>query len=185
VGASGVGLTVPSCQLLLVRQLRTAVLHAGRNSITTLREWLNRYFTGPWIGRGGPTEWPPCDLFLWVWTKHEICRSKPRTPDDLNNKFEMVYCCLPWLVNERCWACVFQVAEVCAECCGLCCNLTLNCSAWALKWCKICSNTASRLGGTAIKSYEFTWRGTMRGVRNIPYRVVLQFIWPALHSTCS
>ena len=57
------------------------------------REWLDSHFTGRWIGRRGPTVWPPrnphlntCDLFLWGCAKNGVPRSKPRLQNELKQQ---------------------------------------------------------------------------------------------------
>jgi len=46
--------------------------------------WLYSHFCGWWIGREGPTEWPPCSRGL---TASGLChvnqRSKPRMSDEM------------------------------------------------------------------------------------------------------
>jgi transposase len=57
-----------------------------------VRAWLDNKMPGRWIGRRGPTEWPPRspdltipDFFLWGYLKSRVYDSRPRTIEDLKN----------------------------------------------------------------------------------------------------
>ena len=55
-----------------------------------VREWLDSNFSGRWIGRRGPIDWPSrspdlslMDFFLWGILKDMVYKEKPRTIPDL------------------------------------------------------------------------------------------------------
>ncbi|KFM68381.1 hypothetical protein X975_26436, partial [Stegodyphus mimosarum] len=57
---------------------------------TIVRSSLDDYFTGRWIGRGGPIPWPPrspditpLDFFLWGFVKDSVYRRRVSNMDDL------------------------------------------------------------------------------------------------------
>lgn len=57
-----------------------------------VRNWLNTKLPGRWIGRRGPTEWPPrspdltpCDFYLWGRLKNIVYRERPATLDQLRD----------------------------------------------------------------------------------------------------
>ena len=50
-----------------------------------IRARLDQHFSGRWLGRRGPHEWPPrspyltpIDFYLWGYTKEEVYKTKPR-----------------------------------------------------------------------------------------------------------
>ena len=63
-------------------------------------------------------------------------------------KLNYFCCCASWLLKEKCWVCIFQVAEMRAKCRGLCWSRALHGGVWASKWCKNYSNIAFHLGDT-------------------------------------
>ena len=55
-----------------------------------VRQWLDQVFEGRWIGRRGPTEWPPrspdmtpLDFYLWGHIKQLVYQRRPQNTDDL------------------------------------------------------------------------------------------------------
>ena len=55
--------------------------------------FLDETFTGRWVGRGGPTAWPPrspdltpLDIFAWVFIKDVVYRRKVRDLADLRQR---------------------------------------------------------------------------------------------------
>lgn len=63
----------------------------------TVRNWLNNNFPLKWIGRRGPTLWPPrspdltlCDFFLWGWAKDEVYKTNPKTLTVLEERIHTV-----------------------------------------------------------------------------------------------
>ena len=68
----------------------------------TVRAWLDQHFSGRWLGRRGPHEWPPrspdltpCDFYLWGYTKEEVYKTKPRTLEDLEIRIQQVLNAIP------------------------------------------------------------------------------------------
>ncbi|CAF4646489.1 unnamed protein product [Rotaria sp. Silwood1] len=68
----------------------------------TVRNWLDNHFPSKWIGRRGPTSWPPrssdltpCDFFLWDWAKEEIYKTNPRTFMELEERIRTVLSNVP------------------------------------------------------------------------------------------
>ena len=60
-----------------------------------VRNWLDDNFEERWIGRRGPTEWPPrspdltpCDFFLWGYLKSVVYKEKPTDLAHLRQKIE-------------------------------------------------------------------------------------------------
>jgi len=56
------------------------------HSALTVRTWLDQQFSGCWMGRRGPHEWPLrspnltlCDFYLWGNTNKEVWKTKPCT----------------------------------------------------------------------------------------------------------
>jgi hypothetical protein len=67
-----------------------------------VRAWLDNRFLGRWIGRQGPTKWPPrspdltsCDLFLWGWATDKVGLSKPKTQDELEQQILDTFAAVP------------------------------------------------------------------------------------------
>lgn len=67
-------------------QLDGAAPHYSR----IIREYLNVIFPGRWIGRAGPTAWPPRspdltspDFFLWGYLKNIVYAERPTTIQDM------------------------------------------------------------------------------------------------------
>ncbi|CAF1626249.1 unnamed protein product [Rotaria magnacalcarata] len=67
-------------------------MHDGAPSHYTciVRNCLDNNFSSKWIGRRGPTSWPPrspdltpCDFFLWGWAKEEVYKTNPKTLTEL------------------------------------------------------------------------------------------------------
>ena len=63
-----------------------------------VRAWLDEKFPNRWIGRRGPTEWPPrspdltpCDFFLWGYLKERVYRERPANIQDLRDR--ITQCC--------------------------------------------------------------------------------------------
>jgi hypothetical protein len=55
--------------------------------------FLDENFPGRWVGRGGPTAWPPrspdlttLDYFAWVFVKYVVCSRKVLNLDDLRQR---------------------------------------------------------------------------------------------------
>ena len=78
----------------LIFQHDGAPAHYERN----VRNWLDHKFKNLWIGRRGPTEWPPrspdltpCDFFLWGYLKDLVYRQRPSTIAQLRATIER--CC--------------------------------------------------------------------------------------------
>ena len=78
----------------LIFQHDGAPAHYERN----VRNWLDHKFKNRWIGRRGPTEWPPrspdltpCDFFLWGYLKDLVYRQRPSTIAQLRATIER--CC--------------------------------------------------------------------------------------------
>ena len=68
----------------------------------TVRSWLDQHFSGRWLGRRGPHEWPPrspdltpCDFYLWGYTKEEVYKTKPRTLEDFEIRIQQVLNAIP------------------------------------------------------------------------------------------
>jgi hypothetical protein len=70
-------------------------MHDGAPAHFTLnvRHFLNVSYGPQWIGRGGPTAWPPrspdlnsCDFYLWGYMKSMVYRTAVNTQDDLLNR---------------------------------------------------------------------------------------------------
>ena len=68
----------------------------------TVRAWLDQHFSGRWLGRRGPHEWPPrspvltqCDFYLRGYTKEEVYKTKPRTLEDLEIRIQQVLNAIP------------------------------------------------------------------------------------------
>jgi hypothetical protein len=66
--------------------------------VAPVRQFLNNTFPDRWIGRRGPTEWPPrspdltpLDFFLWGWLKSKVYKIQPTTLHDLRE--EIIRCC--------------------------------------------------------------------------------------------
>ena len=59
------------------------------HSALDVREYLNNVFPNPWIGRGGPVQWPPrspdlaMDFFIWEEMKCLVYETPIDTPEDL------------------------------------------------------------------------------------------------------
>lgn len=58
-----------------------------------VREFLDNCFPGRWIGRRGPTEWPPrspdltpLDFFLWGYLKSKVYVVRPQNLEELKNR---------------------------------------------------------------------------------------------------
>ena len=63
---------------------------------------VSEHFSGRWLGRRGPHEWPPrspdltpCDFYLWGYTKEEVYKTKPRTLEDLEIRVQQVLNAIP------------------------------------------------------------------------------------------
>jgi hypothetical protein len=70
-------------------------MHDGAPAHFTLnvRHFLNVSYGPQWIGRGGPTAWPPrspdlnsCNFYLWGYMKSMVYRTAVNTQDDLLNR---------------------------------------------------------------------------------------------------
>jgi hypothetical protein len=76
-----------------------------------VRRALNATFPGRWVGRDGPTDWPPrspditpLDLFLWGYVKDRIYATKVRDIRDLRARIvEAVGTVTPDML-QRTWA---------------------------------------------------------------------------------
>lgn len=84
----------------IVYQHDGAPAHYSRN----VREILNRRFPNKWIGRGGPTSWPPrspdlnpIDFWLWGYLKNEVYKVLPNNEDDV---IVRIYGALTQITNE-------------------------------------------------------------------------------------
>ena len=60
------------------------------------RNWLDRNFPGNWIGRGGPTGWPPrspdltvMDFFVWGFLKNFVYEVRIDTIEQLRNRIAL------------------------------------------------------------------------------------------------
>jgi len=65
-----------------VEQLRktcTSRKNKQQNILSVLFMPPENQFPAGWIGRGEPTEWHLCDLFLWRWAKEQVCPIKTRS----------------------------------------------------------------------------------------------------------
>jgi hypothetical protein len=65
-------------------------LHQFHRDVTT---FLDETFPGRWVGRGGPTAWPPrspdltpLDFFVWGFIKDVVCSRKVRDVADLRQR---------------------------------------------------------------------------------------------------
>lgn len=63
---------------------------APPHSSRVVRNFLNEYYAGRWIGRSGPVEWPPRspdltspDLFLWGFIKNIVFEREPTSREDM------------------------------------------------------------------------------------------------------
>jgi hypothetical protein len=88
---------LPSLLEEIVLEIRRAMwfTHDGTSAHFTLnvRHFLNVSYGPQWIGRGGPTAWPPrspdlnsCDFYLWGYMKSMVYRTAVNTQDDLLNR---------------------------------------------------------------------------------------------------
>jgi hypothetical protein len=82
----------------------------------------------------------PCDLFLCIWTKEEICQLNTKTCDELEQGTGLGCAALDLASSVPVCGCHF--AEMRAECRGLSSNMTLHISVWDVKWFEICRNIA-------------------------------------------
>ena len=62
------------------------------------REWLDQHFGQLWIGRNGPTAWPPrspdltaCDFWLWGHLKHLVYQTHPENIEDLKEQIRSAF----------------------------------------------------------------------------------------------
>lgn len=69
-----------------------APAHYGVN----VRNWLNERFVGRWIGRGGPTPWPPrspdlnpLDYYLWGRIKDIVYATEVNTEEELRERIRL------------------------------------------------------------------------------------------------
>lgn len=60
---------------------------------TSAKRWLDRHFSGQWIGRGGAMFWPPrspdlspLDFFLWGYVKDQVFATEPIDINDMKNR---------------------------------------------------------------------------------------------------
>jgi len=72
----------------------------------SVRAWLDSHFTGRWIGRRGPTLWPPRnpllntrDLFLWGCSKRDVPRSKSKLQNELKQQIRAFRRCFPLVIT--------------------------------------------------------------------------------------
>lgn len=79
--------------------------HFGLN----VRAWLDETFPSRWIGRRGPTEWPPrspdltpCDFFLWGFLKSLAYAKKPQTLMELKAAIHDAVAGIDANVIDRC-----------------------------------------------------------------------------------
>lgn len=63
-----------------------------------VRNHLNEAFGNRWIGRGGPTKWPPrspdltsLDFFLWGFVKETVYQDPPTTPEDMQQRIRNAF----------------------------------------------------------------------------------------------
>ena len=89
----------------------------------TVRAWLDQHFSGRWLGRRGPHEWPPrspdltpCDFYLWGYTKRGSVQDKTSHIGRFGDKNPTSFECYPqwhsfkscsfypWSFNEASWS---------------------------------------------------------------------------------
>ena len=107
-----------------------------------VRAWLDSHFPGRCMGRRGSVELPPCDVFSCAWSNEEVCRSKPRTEDELEEQIRIL---LPLFLCTPSGRVSSQCLRVCRSVCkSLEPVLKSNTQCWCygLKWCKNCRNVA-------------------------------------------
>lgn len=63
-----------------------------------VRNYLNNEFGVRWIGRGGPTAWPPrspdltkMDFFMWGYVKEKVYQTAPTTRDDMKIRIRRAF----------------------------------------------------------------------------------------------
>ena len=68
----------------------------------TVRAWLDQHFSGRWMGRRGPHEWPPrspgltpCDFYLQGYTNEEVYKTKSCTLEELEIRIQQVLNAIP------------------------------------------------------------------------------------------
>jgi hypothetical protein len=64
--------------------------------------YIDRTFPGPWIGRGGPIQWPPhspeltpSDFWLWGMVKERVYSRKVRNINELKGRIQSVVSSIP------------------------------------------------------------------------------------------
>lgn len=62
------------------------------------RDFLNRHFSGRWVGKFGPCPWPPrspdltsCDNALWGIVKHLVREQEPQSKNDLKDIIRTIF----------------------------------------------------------------------------------------------
>ena len=65
---------------------------------TEVRDFLDQWLPNHWIGRGGPTAWPPnspdltpCDFFLWGFIRQHVYRVPIQNLDHLKQRIKFVF----------------------------------------------------------------------------------------------
>lgn len=67
-----------------------------------VRNFLNQYYNGRWIGRGGPVNWPACspdltspDFYLWGYLKNVVFKERPTTRADMQERIRRACAAIP------------------------------------------------------------------------------------------
>ena len=75
-----------------------------------VRDFLNETFPNRWIGRNGPTPWPPrspditpLDFFLWGYVKHRVYRTPVRDVETLQSRIIEVLATVNEEMLENTW----------------------------------------------------------------------------------
>lgn len=92
-----------------------------------------RHFAVRWVGRGGPNERPAISVFVLWWSMKKPTGKSKKTLWT-GTKSSTNLCPSSRIHKEKCWVCLFQVAEICAKCWGQCRNLLPYSSVSAVKW---------------------------------------------------
>jgi hypothetical protein len=86
-----------------------------------VKNLLNENFTGRWIGRGGPVEWPPyspdltpCDFWLWGQLKDQVYSAPIRTLDELKERITIAINAIPPAMCQKVINSAFKRFQLCA-----------------------------------------------------------------------
>jgi transposase len=76
-----------------------------------VRDCLDQKFPNRWIGRGGPTPWPPrspditpCDFFVWGFVKDRVYASKVDNKEELRERIRRAFDEIDHSILRRVWS---------------------------------------------------------------------------------